>query len=213
MSDATRVRTRMIGCIAAMLAIPFIASPALAQDARSNTRGLLLGLNASGASARVEDGQRESGGGAGLTIGWGVSRQVTIFLRSDVTKVDITDPDIEGNYSVGIADIGVRISFRDAGDRFIPFIVAAFSAQRAAAEVFFTPTVSSDIEISGPGFTIGGGFSHFFVEQLALDVSVLLMAGRFNQIRIGSLTADIGDLDSQATRLNVGLAWYPITQR
>jgi hypothetical protein len=208
-----RNATLRAAAFAALLAVFVGTIPAQAQQARSNTRGLLLGLNFTGASAKVEEGERESGGGGGLTLGWGVSRTVAVFLRGDVTKVDITDPEVEGSYSVGIADIGVRLSFRQPEDRFIPYIVAALSAQRATAEVFFIPTVSSEIEISGPGFTLGGGFSHFLTEQFALDLNLLLTSGRFNEIQIGSVSAEIGDLDSQAARLNVGIAWFPVLPR
>jgi opacity protein-like surface antigen len=198
---------------AMLLAAIAAASPLQAQQARSNTRGLLIGLNVTGANAKVEDGDREAGGGGGITVGWGVSRMVAIFLRGDIAKIDISDPDIEGSYSVGIADLGVRISFREPEDRFIPYITAALSAQRGTAEIFLTPTISSDIEISGPGFTLGGGFSHFLTEQLALDVHLLLTSGRLTEIQIGSITGEISELDTQAARLNVGIAWFPVLPR
>lgn len=207
------IRMPLLAIVFAAL-LPMLASPRPAEaQARSNTKGLLIGLNATGASAKVEDGDRESGGGGGLTVGWGVSRMVAIFLRGDVTKVDITDPDIEGSYSFWVGDLGVRISFREPEDRFIPYITAAFSAQGGTAEIFFTPTLSSEVEISGPGFTLGGGFSHFLTEQFALDVNLLLTSGRLTEVRVGSISGEIPELDTQAARLNVGIAWFPILPR
>lgn len=213
MFEYRRVTAITLMGLATLLPCLLDATPATARQARSNTRGLLLGVNAAGGSLKVEEGDSESGGGGGITVGWGVSRMIAIFLRGDIARVDITDPDVEGSYSVGIADLGVRISFRAPEDRFIPYITAAFSAQRATAEVFFTPTIGSDISIRGPGFTLGGGFMHFFAEQIALDVSLLLTSGRFTEVQIGSVSADIGDLDSQAARLDIGLAWFPLVPR
>ena len=213
MFEAKRVTTAVLIGAAALLPCLLDAAPAAAQNARSNTRGLLIGANATAGSLKVEEGDTESGGGGGITVGWGISRMIAVFLRVDAAKYDITDPEIDGSYGVGIVDLGVRISFREPKDRFIPYITAAFSAQRASAEVFFTPTVSSDISINGPGFTLGGGFMHFLAEQIALDVNLLLTSGRFTEVQVGSVSAEIGDLDSQAARLNLGLAWFPLVNR
>jgi len=191
-------------------AILVTAIPATAQELRSNTRGLLLGVNVHGSSLKVEEGSRESGGGVGVTAGWGISRQVAVFLHGDVVNVDITDPEIPGSYSVGVGEIGARISFRTSEDRFIPHITAALAVQRATASLDLTPTLSTEVEIRGPAFTLGGGFSYFFTPAIAVDVSLFVTSGRFTEVRFGDLTADIGDLDSQAARFNVGLLWFPM---
>jgi hypothetical protein len=191
-------------------AVVVVALPGTAQEVRSNTRGLVLGANVHGSSLKVEEGSRESGGGVGITAGWGVSRQVAIFFHGDIVKMDITDPEIEGDYSIGVAELGVRLSLRSAEDRFIPHITAAIAAQRATASVEIAPSIGTDIEIRGPAFTLGGGFAWFFTRTAAFDLSLLLTSGRFNEIRFGNLSADIGDLDSQAARLNLGFLWFPL---
>ena len=203
-------RRPLLALVGLMFAV-LLSVPAAGQDLRSNTRGLLLGINLGGGSLKVENGDAQSGGGGGLTLGWGISRQVAIILRGDVANYEITDPDIEGSYGVGVADLGVRISFGAEERMFLPFIIAALSVHTAAADV--TTPVNARIEISGPGFTLGGGFNHYFNPRLALDVGLLLTSGRFDSITIGSISADIGKLDSQVARLIVGLNWFPVTPR
>jgi len=184
------------------------ASQVDAQQARSQTRGLILGVNLSSASLEVEDGDREQGGGGGFIVGWGFSDRFAVFLRGDAASIDVSNPQIDGEYTLAIVDLGVRYSFRGPEHRFIPYVVGAFSGMTASAEIFLTPVLSSDVELRGGGLTLGGGFNWFFNPSLALDVQLLFTGGQFTEVKVGRLSSEIDGLDASAGRLNLALTWF-----
>jgi hypothetical protein len=179
-----------------------------AQDVRSHTQGFLLGLDLNGASLDVEDGDKESGGGGGLTIGVGVSRMVQLFLRGDLSAIDISNPDIQGSYGLILIDLGVRVSFGGPEHRFVPYVLGALTGMTASADVEVGPVLSTNVKVTGGGATLGGGFQHYFKPGLALDVGLLLTTGSFTDVEVGSLSREIDELDASAARLDVGLTWY-----
>ena len=187
--------------------------PLNAQEVRSNTKGFLLAPRLTGSSLEVEDGSEESGGGAGLMLGWGVSRRVALFIGADITEIDIRNPDFDGSFFLVQADLGVRVSFRSPEHKFVPYAVGALTGMAAAADVQLTPFTKTEVELTGGGLTLGGGFNYFFIPTLALDVQLLGTAGSFTDLRIGSVTSDIDDIDATAGRFTLGLTWYPIRGR
>src|SRR5690606_38577187 len=125
-----------------------------AQDVRSTTEGFVLGVNLNSSSLEVEDGERETGGGGGIFLGYGVSRRVAMFLKVDAAAIELSNPDIDGDYTLGIADLGARFSFREPEHRFIPYAVLALTGMTASAEIFVTPVLSSDVALRGGGLTL-----------------------------------------------------------
>jgi hypothetical protein len=181
--------------------------------AQSHTRGLLLGIRGAGASLEVEDGERQSGGGGGLQIGFGVSSAVSLFLSADAVNIDITNPDIEGSYTFGIGDLGIRLLLGSDQGSFRPYLQGSVSGLVAAATVELGPFASSDIEVRGSGFSLGGGFQLFLARSLALDAAALFTSGGFNELKVESVTEEFETLDAKAGRLALGLVWYPMTPR
>jgi len=195
---------------AGILALAGLASPADALQLRSETRGFMIGAHASSTSLEIEDGDRETGGGGGITVAYGVSRRVALFLGLTGTSIRVSNPAIGDEYTLGQADLGVRVSFRQPEDRFIPYVVAALNGMTASADVEMGNGVTVDAEMRGGGLTLGGGFSHYFSPAWALDVSLLLTGARFTELQFGPFSAQIpDDLDASAGRLTVGLNWLP----
>ena len=46
-------------------------------------------------------------------------------------------------------------------------------------------------------------------ESLAFDLGLLFSGGEFTNITVGNTTQGGFDLDTQSTRFNVGIAWWP----
>lgn len=203
----------------AALALFAAAAPSLhAQTARSNTRGIMFGAHLNGSALTYEKQDTESGGGAGITMGWGFTPKLQVFLNVDAAKVDIKvspgngqDPDIDvgESYALVHGDIGLRYSFANPSRAFVPYVSAAFSTRAATAEV-----LGEDVSISGPAFTVGGGIQYFFTEKLALDAGLLFSTGKFDTVKIGNVTIDgIDSETSNTTRVNIGVKFFPQIRR
>jgi hypothetical protein len=209
-------RTARIGKLALpanLLTALLVTAPLAAQEVRSNTQGLVLGVNFNGSSLKVEDGDSESGGGGGFLVGWGVSRRVALFFRGDLGNMTISNPEIDGEYILAFGELGVRVTLGGPQRRFVPYVMGAFTGMSASADIFIGPLVSTNVEVRGGGFTVGGGFHHYFTPTLALDAQLLLTGGEFSEVEVGTLSTDIDALEASAARLNIGLAWYPLRRR
>jgi hypothetical protein len=183
---------------------------ASAQLFQSETEGLLIGFNIAGGSLEVENGDRyESGGGGGLTLGWGVSRRVALFLRGDLATMKINNPDFEGDYGLIMIDLGARVGFGGPEKRFVPYLVGALTGMTAAATIQVSPVLETEAKLTGGGLSLGGGFQYYFRPSVALDTQLLLSSGVFTKFELGTMSTEIDELDASAGRLNIGLTFYP----
>jgi hypothetical protein len=176
-------------------------------DARplaSITQGFFLAPHLLGASLQAEGDDVESGGGIGLSIGYGFSRMFSAFIAIDVAKVDIRDPEIAGNYSLGQGDLGIRVNFRDETQAAIPYLQAAFTGRVAQ-----TTVEGFDFEVSGPAFTIGGGLNYYFQPKLALDIGLSFSSGTFDTLKVEGDEVDFDEFDATGARFQFGLTWFP----
>lgn len=83
-----------------------------------------------------------------------------------------------------------------------PYLDASFSYWLAETSIF-----GPDIEIGGPGFTVGGGYLHFFSSSVAIDVGLRLGFGNVNEVRSGGATIAI-DESARTGRFNLGISWF-----
>jgi hypothetical protein len=205
----TRIPTRLAVFTAATAAV-FIALPASAQE--STTRGFLLGAHIGGSSIKVQDAERSNGGGGGITIGYGVNRSFTIYTQLDGSNIDVRNqPDVGGTWAMAHADFGVRFHFANSLKTAIPYLQGAFSVRAVSLTDIPTsnPLSGSDVTFSGGAFTLGGGFMLYFAESAAFDIGLLFSGGEFTQITVGNTTQSGFDIDTQSTRFNLGVSWWP----
>jgi len=173
-------------------------------EVASITEGFFLAPHLLAASLEFEDEEVESGGGAGLTIGYGFTRMFAAFFTIDGADVDIRDAGISGDYTLAHADLGVRFNFRSETQKAIPYIEAALSGR--AAE---TTDDGADIRLSGGALTLGGGLNYYFRQKLAVDVGLSFSGGRFDKLEIEGDEVPYEEADATGTRFRVGLTWYP----
>lgn len=178
------------------------------REVASITEGFFLAPHLLGASLEFEDEEVESGGGAGLTIGYGFTRMFAAFFTIDGADIDIREPGISGDYTLGQADLGVRFNFRSETQKAIPYIEAALTGR--AAE---TTDDGVDIRISGGALTLGGGLNYYFQPKLAVDVGLSFSGGRFDKLEIDGDEVPYEEVDATGTRFRVGLTWYPFASR
>ena len=195
----------------AALALLFVAQSAVAQQ--STTRGFTIGLHTTGASLNPEGAgnDRETAGGGGIYLGYGVNRRITIFAQGDGAKFDnLTTDNVEGEWTMGHFDLGARFNFANSLRKWVPFLQAALGYRAVDVK---NPVVDSvarnEVSITGAGLTVGGGVDFYFNESWALDLQLLWTGGEFNTIRIDNVSVSGLDFDATSSRLNLGVSWWP----
>jgi hypothetical protein len=184
------------------------AMPVAAQ--RSTTRGFNIGAHLQGASLTVEDGDPAGGGGFGLRVGYGFNRSLTGYLEADGIVFDVENPELQGEWTMGHFDLGMRYHFANSLRRWVPFLDAALggravSVQDATSDGADVGTVT----FSGGAFSLGGGISFFTSEKLAIETLVKFTGGTFEQVDVGNVAVRNLDIEASSFRFKLGLSWWP----
>jgi hypothetical protein len=177
----------------------------LASDAaQSVTQGFFVAPHLLGASLKAEDEPIESGGGGGLSLGYGFSRNVAAFFTADVANIDINDPEIEGTYTLANVDLGLRFNLTDQTYKGVPYLEAAFTGRAAQ-----TTVEGIDIQISGPAFTGGVGLNYYFQQKLAFDVALSYTYGKFDRLEVDGDETSFDSFNAAGARFRLGITWFP----
>ncbi|MCA9737996.1 MAG: outer membrane beta-barrel protein [Gemmatimonadota bacterium] len=196
---------------AALCALGAFVLPAHLVGQSSTTRGLSLGFALEGASLSVEGGDPSGGGGAGLRVGYGFNRIVTVFFGVDGNAIDVQDEDApNGDWKMAHVDLGARFHFANTLRSWVPYLEAALTARAVSlADAVVGNQTVGDLSFNGGAFTAGGGIAFYFSEAVALDVELLVSAGEFTSISVDAGTLNIPDIDAASSRLRLGLNWWP----
>ena len=187
-----------------------LLSPARTTAQESTTRGFVLGAHLSGASLTPEDGDRSSAGGGGIYLGYGFNRTVQLFLQIDGAEFDVEDAEVEGTWTMGHGDLGVRFHFANSLRSWVPYLQVALSARGVSVDdALIAGNPETDVGFYGGAFSIGGGIMFYFKETLAADLQLMGSGGRFERVRIDNVTIDGLEFDASSARLNLGIAWWP----
>lgn len=190
------------------LLMSMAATPAAAQ--KSTTRGFNIGAHLVGASLTVEDDDPAGGGGLGVRAGYGFNRRFMGYLEIDGIGFDVEDPELEGQWAMAHVDLGVRYSFANSLNRWVPFLDAAIGARAVSVD-----DATSDgedvgtVTFSGGAFSLGGGLAFYTSQKFAIETLVKFTGGNFEQVDVGSVS--VGDLDIEASsfRFKLGVSWWP----
>jgi opacity protein-like surface antigen len=196
--------------VAAVLAF-LLALPAGVLAQSSTTRGLSLGFHLSAASLTVEGQDRNDAAGGGISVGYGVNRNIMLFAQLDGAQFENqVSQDVQGDWRLGHVDLGVRYHFANALRRWVPYAQASFG-YRAVTVV--DPTVDgvrrNEVELSGGGFSLGGGLAYYLSEAFSLDAQLLWTGGEFTTLRVDNISATGFDVDATSSRFNLGVSWWP----
>lgn len=108
---------------------------------------------------------------------------------------------------LGHGDLGLRYHFASGGS-FVPFLEGAFTVWSAMDDDADFGGEPGELEISGQGFTLGGGFLYFFNRRAALLGDLRFTKGEFNKVRFENVSVDGFDIDATSARLNVGVTLF-----
>ncbi len=143
------------------------ASAQLSPDrpTRSDGRGFSLGMTLTGSrlNSAIEQSQAPTRSGLGLTLRYGVSEPVSVFLRYDY------------GYQHGQTALGARYTFGNASRALRPYVEAA--ASRGVV-------VAADRHGLGAGIVAGAGLEYSLTRKVALDVGLSHSAGRFTRMAV-----------------------------
>jgi len=195
---------------AALLALAGVgAGPLHAQS--STTRGFNLGIHFTGSTIKIEDGDNNNAGGGGLWVGYGFNRTVQLFLQLDGTKFDVNNAAVEGDWTMGHADLGVRFHFANSLRSWVPYLQVATTARVVSVQNGLVNDVAQadDVSLVGAGITLGGGIIFYFNQSLGIDLQLAWTGGEFTRIEAGSVSYNDLNLDAQSARFNLGLSWWP----
>ena len=186
------------------------SAPTAAQE--STTRGFNVGLHLSGQGLQVEDDDESRGaGGAGLILGYGFNRTIQLFLQLDGGSFDVENAAVEGDWTMGHADLGVRFHFANSLRSWVPYLLGAvtYRTVNVSNGRINQQTQSEDVTLSGGAFTIGGGIMFYFNESWAADLQLAGSGGRFTDVKVGNVTFNGAELDATSARFNLGVSWWP----
>ncbi len=192
-----------------LLAFLFLPGMALAQQ--STTRGFNVGAHLSAASLSVEGEERNEAGGGGISVGYGFNRSFSLFLQLDGAQFnDQSTADLEGDWTLGHVDLGVRYSFANSLRRWVPYVQAALDLRAVTiSDPVVDGTDREEAELTGSGLTLGGGLAYHLTEAFALDLQLLWTAGEFNTLRVENVSVSGFDVDASSGRFNLGVSWWP----
>jgi hypothetical protein len=184
--------------------------PTVATAQESTTRGFNLGFHLSGASLKVGDDERSNAGGGGIVIGYGINRSLTLFAQFDGAEFDVENVDVEGRWTMGHGDLGVRYHFANSLRSWVPYLQAALSGRVVSvSDAVVNQQAETDVSFAGGALTLGGGLMVYLKQTLALDLQLAWSGGEFTEVSIGNLTLSGLNLEAQSSRFNVGLSWWP----
>ena len=177
----------------------------------STTRGFNVGIHFTGSTLKIEDGDNNNAGGGGLWFGYGFNRTVQLFLQFDGTQFDVNNAAVEGDWTMGHADLGVRFHFANSLRSWVPYLQVATTARVVSVQngVVNDVAQADDVSLVGAGITLGGGILFYFNESFAADLQLAWTGGKFTRIEAGSVSYNDLNLDAQSARFNVGVSWWP----
>lgn len=188
-----------------------LCGPSSVDAQESTTRGLSVGLHFGGASLSIESQDRNDAGGGGLSIGYGINRNFTIFGQADAAQFDAqSSGEVVGDWTLAHVDLGVRYYFANSLRRWVPYLQAALGFRSVSVkDPVVNGTQRGEVEISGSGLSLGGGLDFYVSQSFALDLQLMWTGGEFNTIRVDNVSQTGFDFDATSGRFNLGVVWWP----
>ena len=213
-----RIRTLAIvsACVGSLsipaAAVAQQAAQAAAAPIRSNTEKLMLSFAIGPTSIKSDDfeNESESGGGFSMQLGWGFTRLFTLLV--DASGAVLGNDDEE--FVLFHGDLLGRFHSASPQRAWVPYVEGGISGRVAGQDditiVDENGSEEVDLEISGGGFTFGGGVQYHVAPAWALGVGVRWTVGEFSTVKIDNVSVDGFELDATSTRLMFGVTWRPM---
>lgn len=194
-----------------LAAMAILLGAGLGHAQESTTRGFMVGLHLGGAGLTVENEERSNAGGGGLVFGYGINRRITLIAQVDAAAFD--DPstgNVEGQWTMGHFDLGIRFNFANSLRSFVPFLQGTVGARAVGvSDPIVSGTPRNTVSLSGASFTFGGGVDIYFSQSFALDLQLLVTGGEFTTLTVDNASLSGFDVNATSSRFNIGVGWWP----
>lgn len=183
-------------------------------EIRGSTTGLIVGANFTGSFVTVGDATvdehgiggrgRESGGGMHFTLGFGLTPTIGVLLHGGGVMLSEDEERL-----IGGVDLALRYSFAAPARAVVPYLEMAIGGGALEDGVDGGRSESTSGSLSG-----AAGVNIFVTRRVAFNADLRYNWGTFSSIsRGGRSTVDDANIAFDATRLNVGFNWYPMSGR
>jgi len=112
--------------------------------------------------------KRETNVGGGLSVAYGATEWLTVYLNGDGTEGD-------EEHVLSHGDLGAQVFLR-SGHRLRPHLDVALTGRRVVLDAG-----AQTIDARGSGLSLGGGVVYFLSSALALDATLLRSVGELDQ--------------------------------
>lgn len=182
--------------VAALLALGMSAAkPALADDKNSNI-GLKLNLGL-GSQDVAQERNLEKGDAASLSLGYGVSQRITLWLGADASKhKNELNSNVESDF-VGL-ELGMQYKFRPH-EKFRPYGKFGLGAY------FLGLDDGSSVMLSGGGVNWALGAEYRLTSFFSVGAEVFWKDFDYTQQRVGDKKNDFTDLPNPITGNTKGI--------
>ncbi len=181
----------------------------------SRTRGFMVGIRGNASAIQSDENggsEAERGLGLGAQLGFGVTSNITVFLRADAAAMsyEADDSQDDGEYAMAIVDLGGRYSVGTSAQQLRPYVELALSGTAIADELLIEGQ-TYEVTYSGGALMIGGGIEYFVSRNSALDVGLQLGKGQLTTVTIDGeeVEEDVDATDFTTVRLSVGFTFHP----
>ena len=167
--------------VALLVTLPQFAE---AQRVSSKTGGLLLGAHIEGASHKVQDDARSNGGGGGAIAGLVFGNGLGVFAQFDRSNVDVRNqPGVDGNWGISHFDACLRYYFKRPQSTVVPFIQGSGTFRDVRVEDIES-SPGSVVDVTGLGFTAGGGVDLHITPSVAFEFALLFTFGSLDDAEV-----------------------------
>lgn len=201
---------RPLAAALVLLAAAALAHPLGAQ--LSTTRGFNLGGHITAGSLRPEGGNRSNAGGAGIHAGYGFNRSFQLFLQLDGARFEVDETEVDGDWRMVHADLGLRYHFANSLRRWVPYLQGGISLRGASVDDAEVGQVSQTglVGLVGGALLLGGGLLVYVGETFALEAQLAFAGGDYTEAEIGDVTYRLSEpYTARTTRFNLGVSWWP----
>lgn len=199
-----------------LLAASALLSAAPASAQKSNSSGFMANVHLNSVSvtrARNKDDtyDAESGGGAGLRLGWGFSPNFTLLAGMDAAKIEFKEGEAQGSYAAVHIDLAVQYHFANANRKLVPYIEAGATGLALGSELEDAGGAPNGKFLQGgSGGVLGVGVNYYVARTTALNLSLAFSAVKFENTELAEVEQAGTAGDGGSVRLNFGLTFYPM---